>query len=117
MIVSCGTPDDVLQAVSFGVDIINSDYPDLVTEHGCALIFPLSFSFLSQTSSEGKEEGEGDSYKMNLWDKKYQRDSSPILPHCSCFACTNHTRAYIHHLLNTHELLAPILLSMYVSSS
>jgi hypothetical protein len=32
------------------------------------------------------------------------------VPGCSCHACKNHSRAYIHHLLKSRELLAEILL-------
>jgi queuine tRNA-ribosyltransferase subunit QTRTD1 len=32
---------------------------------------------------------------------------------CTCFACRNHTRAYVHHLLHTHEMLASVLLEIH----
>ncbi len=44
-----------------------------------------------------------------------RQDSRPLVPGCSCFACTNHSRAYIHHLLHTHELLAGVLLELHNS--
>lgn len=47
-----------------------------------------------------------------LHDKTFRTDPSPLLPGCQCFACLKHTRAYIHHLLNVHEMLAEILLEM-----
>lgn len=52
-------------------------------------------------------------YRLDLKDPKYLLDNSPIMKSCDCFACKNHTRAYIHHLFNTRELLAPILLTLY----
>ena len=39
----------------------------------------------------------------------------PLLPGCTCFACRNHTRAYVCHLLRTKEILGHILLSMHNS--
>ena len=43
---------------------------------------------------------------------RYFDDFRPVLPGCSCYCCTNHTRAYINHLFNTKELLARVLLTM-----
>ncbi len=46
-------------------------------------------------------------------DACYKDDLSPISDSCNCLACQHHTRAYIHHLLTTNELLGPILLTMH----
>ncbi len=40
-------------------------------------------------------------------------DTSPFVPGCSCWACSRHTRAYVHHLLHTHEMLAGVLLELH----
>lgn len=40
-------------------------------------------------------------------------DSKPILEGCQCYCCKNHTRAYVHHLLQTHEILGSVLLHMH----
>ena len=32
---------------------------------------------------------------------------------CDCFTCTNHSRAYIHHLLQCHEMTAAVLLDIH----
>ncbi|CAL4199881.1 unnamed protein product, partial [Meganyctiphanes norvegica] len=39
----------------------------------------------------------------------------PILPGCMCHTCQNFSCSYIHHLLNTKELLAPVLLMIYLN--
>lgn len=44
----------------------------------------------------------------------FRKDTSPIVENCNCYTCQNHTKAYINHLLNVHEMLAQILLEMYV---
>lgn len=44
----------------------------------------------------------------------FRKDISPIVENCNCYTCQNHTKAYINHLLNVHEMLAQILLEMYV---
>jgi queuine tRNA-ribosyltransferase len=37
----------------------------------------------------------------------------PLIPACSCLACTSHSRAYIHHLIRSDELLGLTLLSLH----
>lgn len=56
----------------------------------------------------------GTDSKINLWAMQYVRDKRPLLPGCTCFTCSQgYTRAYIHHLLDAHELLAGVLLEMH----
>lgn len=43
----------------------------------------------------------------------FRKDTSPIVASCTCYTCLNHTKAYINHLLNVHEMLAQTLLEMY----
>lgn len=40
---------------------------------------------------------------------EFKEDFTPIDQTCECFACTGFTRAYIHHLFRTNEMLGPIL--------
>ena len=47
---------------------------------------------------------------LNLWEETHRKDLRPILLDCQCHACTNHTRAYIHHLLIAKEMLGDILI-------
>jgi queuine tRNA-ribosyltransferase len=42
-------------------------------------------------------------------------DLGPIEEGCPCFACRNHTRAYIRHLLNVNEILGLRLVSIHNS--
>lgn len=44
---------------------------------------------------------------------RYHDDFGPLLEGCSCYCCQRHTRAYVHHLLVTNELLAGVLLMMH----
>eukprot|EP00164_Ancoracysta_twista_P025736 GFYU01049612.1.p1 GENE.GFYU01049612.1~~GFYU01049612.1.p1 ORF type:complete len:126 (+),score=15.50 GFYU01049612.1:37-378(+) len=52
-------------------------------------------------------------WKSNLRDKNNKYDQTPFLKDCRCFACRRHTRAYVHHLLNAHEMLADVLLTIH----
>lgn len=51
--------------------------------------------------------------KINIRDLRYCKDRRPLLVGCDCFACKNHSRAYIRHLFNVHELNGHILLEMH----
>ena len=42
-----------------------------------------------------------------------RRDTRPLVEGCNCHACQNHHRAYIHHLLIAHEMLADVLLHVH----
>ena len=55
----------------------------------------------------------GDAFKINLWALSYRHDKRPVLPGCDCFTCVNHSRAYIHHLLQCHEMTASVLLDIH----
>lgn len=55
----------------------------------------------------------GDAFKINIWALSYRADPRPLLPGCDCFTCANHSRAYIHHLLQCHEMTAAVLLDIH----
>lgn len=44
---------------------------------------------------------------------RYARDWSPIQEGCTCYACQNHSRAYIRHLLHTGEILGARLMTIH----
>ena len=89
----------------FFLNFFFKSYPNVITEWGYAFTFSLN----SDITITDKQSG----FKINLHDKLYQLDTTPIISSCNCYTCRNHTKAYIHHLLNVHELLATVLLTMY----
>ena len=52
-------------------------------------------------------------WSMDMRDDVFTEDASPLVEGCPCYACANHTRKYLHHLLTVKELLAPTLLYMH----
>jgi queuine tRNA-ribosyltransferase len=50
---------------------------------------------------------------LNLRNARHADDAAPLDPACTCLACRNHARAYIHHLLKCDEMLGPILLTTH----
>jgi len=101
MVIGPTSPEDILDLVEQGVDIFCGVYPHLLTEHGFALTFPLNSTQKSHPR------------KLNLRDPKYIIDPQSLLEGCECYACRNHTKAYVHHLLNVHEMLAEVLLEIH----
>ncbi|XP_020598968.1 queuine tRNA-ribosyltransferase accessory subunit 2-like isoform X2 [Phalaenopsis equestris] len=103
-------PEEVLQGVASGIDLFESTYVYHLTLGGLALVFPLEIleGEIFNTHLHSSDE----ITKINLRATIYRNDASPIVNNCSCYTCQNHTRAYINHLLNVHEMLAQILLEM-----
>ncbi|ORX91565.1 tRNA-guanine transglycosylase [Basidiobolus meristosporus CBS 931.73] len=95
-------PDDILTGITLGIDLFDSSFPYHATQKGLALIFEFG----------NQDAGSGDlTYDLN--DPKNKSDQQPLLEGCRCFACQNHSRCYTHHLINTHEMLASILLMVH----
>eukprot|EP00050_Salpingoeca_kvevrii_P001638 m.175446 g.175446 ORF g.175446 m.175446 type:complete len:372 (+) comp10421_c0_seq4:1784-2899(+) len=94
------TPDELLQGILAGYDVFDSTYPMQCTNQGWFLTF--SFGALQTGIVERK---------VNIWADDFERDFTPLVPSCECFTCTNHTRAYIHHLFVTHEMLGLVLIA------
>ncbi|XP_020111598.1 queuine tRNA-ribosyltransferase accessory subunit 2-like isoform X1 [Ananas comosus] len=105
-------PEEVLQGVAAGIDLFDSTYIYHLTLGGFALVFPLDIVERDNWDSRTDIEG-ADCTKINLRATIYRKDTSPIVDRCGCFTCQNHTRAYINHLLNVHEMLAQILLEIH----
>lgn len=87
-----GTPDYLFEAVEHGVDMCDCVLPTRIARNGTAL------------TSKGK---------LVIKNAKYKDDFSPLDENCDCYACKNHTRAYIRHLLNVDEILGARLLSIH----
>ena len=79
-----GTPVNIIEAVSRGVDLFDCVMPSRNARHGHLF------------TSEGI---------INLNNEKYKNDLSPIDSACTCPTCRNHSRAYLRHLLKSGELL------------
>ncbi|KAL9243653.1 hypothetical protein vseg_017513 [Gypsophila vaccaria] len=111
----CGLelPEEILQGVAAGIDLFESSYIYHLTLGGYALIFPVDSTVKHISNDDHLSDVGGDHTKINLHATVHRKDGSPIVADCSCFTCQNHSRAYIHHLLNVHEMLAQILLEIH----
>ena len=50
---------------------------------------------------------------MNLRNARHADDPAPLDPQCACPACTGYSRAYLHHLCRSGEILASMLLTAH----
>lgn len=94
----------VLESVQYGIDMFDGTYPFTVAESGMALVFPLRDALDSLENS---------TLKINLRDSRFRRDLTPLMDDCKCPCCALYTKAYVHHLLNCHEMLAEVILSAH----
>lgn len=88
-------PDDMFEAVYQGVDTFDCVSPTRVARNGA--VYTL----------DGR---------INLTKSMYKEDFTQLDPDCSCYTCSNYTRAYLHHLLRAKERLAATLLSIHNES-
>jgi len=80
-----GTPLDLINGVSMGVDMFDCVMPTRNGRNGTVF------------TSQGR---------INIKNAQFKRDPKPIDENCDCYACKNYSRAYIRHLYKSREILA-----------
>ncbi|XP_076373416.1 queuine tRNA-ribosyltransferase accessory subunit 2 isoform X1 [Tachypleus tridentatus] len=110
------SPDMVLKAIKCGIDLFDASYAFAVTEQGRALVTPVSTgnSPVNILVKDGlKLLNSHFKYEIDLKNEIYREDFSSLLEGCTCYTCCQFSKAYIHHLLNTSEMLAFVLLMLH----
>jgi len=87
-----GTPDDILEAVSRGIDMFDCVNPTRLARHGSAM------------TSIGR---------IPIKNKTYEDDLSQLDPSCDCKVCRTYTKSYLRHLFKAEEYLGPRLISYH----
>lgn len=87
-----GTPGNILEAVSRGVDLFDCVMPSRNARHGHLFTW---------------------SGIRNIMNQKYELDERPIDEECDCPVCKNFTRAYLRHLFKSGEILGMRLAVMH----
>jgi queuine tRNA-ribosyltransferase len=87
-----GRPADIVGAVKRGIDMFDCVMP---TRAG-------------RTAQAFTRRGE-----LNLRNARHRDDPRPIDEKCACPACANHSRAYLHHLIRSEEILGAMLLTWH----
>eukprot|EP00939_MAST-03C_sp_MAST-3C-sp1_P005412 g5412.t1 len=113
MIRSLSSPLEVAISVLCGIDYVESSYPLDAARKGRVVDATISIASNSARASSVPPRCRICVDTMHLWDKQYVVDTRPLVDGCACFACQHHTRAYVHHLLNTHEILGTVLLHVH----
>ena len=83
-----GTPVDIAEAVSRGIDMFDCVMPTRHARNGHLF------------TSEGT---------INIRNAKHTADLGPLDPGCDCYTCTHYSRSYLRHLEKCGEMLGPRL--------
>lgn len=51
--------------------------------------------------------------RINITNKRFEDDFTPIDSECDCYTCLNHTKAYIRHLFKANEVTGMVLASIH----
>lgn len=87
-----GSPDCLFEGVERGIDMFDCVLPTRIARHGMAM------------TSQGR---------VNIKNAKYERDFTPLDPHCDCYTCRNYSKAYLRHLFKCDEILSSMLMTTH----
>ncbi|WP_221792922.1 tRNA guanosine(34) transglycosylase Tgt [Aquisediminimonas sediminicola] len=87
-----GKPDDIVGAVERGVDMFDCVLPTRSGRNGQAFTW---------------------NGPVNIRNAKHAEDMSPLDERCGCPACTRFSRAYLHHLIRSGEILGAMLMTQH----
>ena len=87
-----GKPDDIVGAVERGIDMMDCVLP----------------SRSGRTGQAWTRRGQ-----VNLRNARHAEDPRPLDEGCACPACTGHSRAYLHHVVRSGEMIAGMLLTWH----
>jgi queuine tRNA-ribosyltransferase len=87
-----GTPDDIVESVWRGVDMFDCVMPTRAGRHGQVF------------TRYGR---------LNLRNAKHAEDPTPLDPESKCAASNTYSKAYLHHLVRSNEILGMMLLTWH----
>ncbi len=82
-IMGVGTPEDLVELISFGADMFDCVMPTRNARNGQLFV---------ETGT------------INISNAQFRYDTRPIEAGCSCYTCRNYSRAYLRHLYKSREL-------------
>ena len=85
-------PDDIFDCIENGADTFDCVSPARVGRNGA--LYTLGG-------------------RINITNRKYRDDFTPLDANCPCYTCTHYTSAYLHHLFRTGELLSNTLATIH----
>jgi len=87
-----GTPNDLLEAISHGIDMFDCVMATRNARHG---------SFWTK---------DGRSHIKNA---EYKEDPKPLMKSCGCYSCKNYSRSYLRHLILEKEMFGQRLVTIH----
>ena len=87
-----GKPSDIIGAVKRGIDMMDCVLPSRSGRTGQAF------------THRGV---------VNIKNARHQNDPRPLDPSCQCPACKNYSRAYLHHVFKSQEIISSMLLTWH----
>lgn len=87
-----GKPDDIVGAVERGIDMMDCVLP----------------SRSGRTGQAWTRRGQ-----INIKNARHMDDPRPLDEACSCPACRNYSRAYLHHVFKAQEMISGMLLTWH----
>ena len=87
-----GKPDDIVGAVERGIDMMDCVLP----------------SRSGRTGQAWTRRGQ-----VNIKNARHQDDPRPLDENCTCPACRNYSRAYLHHVFRAQEMISGMLLTWH----
>ena len=87
-----GKPDDIVGAVKRGIDMMDCVLP----------------SRSGRTGQAWTRRGQ-----VNIKNARHQDDPRPLDENCTCPACRNYSRAYLHHVFRAQEMISGMLLTWH----
>ena len=103
-----GKPEEIVSAVKAGVDMFDCVIPTRNARHGSLFLRKGNWGNLRVWGNRKNF------YQIiNITNKKFKKDLSPLDENCNCYACRNYTRAYLRHLFSVDEPLAGRLATIH----
>ena len=87
-----GKPDDIVGAVERGIDMFDCVLPTRSGRNGQAFTW---------------------AGPLNIRNAKFNEDLGPLDPRCGCPVCATLSRAYLHHLVKSGEMLGAMLMTQH----
>ena len=87
-----GKPQDIIRAVSYGIDMFDCVLPTRNGRNG---------QLFTHNGT------------VNIRNSQYEHDLSPIDENCNCFTCRNYNKSFIKHLDKSNDILAGRLMSIH----
>lgn len=91
-VMGIGLPEDILEAVERGIDMMDCVIPTKYARSGTLF------------TNWGK---------VRITNREFKNDMFPVDTACTCYTCSNFTRAYLYHLFASNEILGAMLTSIH----